>query len=110
MIEPKFKRDPQQTWWVQRARCRDEDPELFFPVGTSPTAIEQTRRAIEICRRCPVRVECLEWSLDTCQDAGVWGGFGEEDRRQVRRARRRGAIARTPVPGEAAQDELLPVG
>jgi hypothetical protein len=28
----------------------------------------------------------------TCQDAGVWGGLGEEVRRDIRRARRRAAV------------------
>lgn len=93
MIEAKFKRDPSETWWIERARCIGEEPELFFPVGSTGTALEQTRRAIAICLECPVRAECLEWSLDTCQDAGVWGGMGEEDRREERRKRRREAAA-----------------
>ncbi len=93
MIEPTFKRDPSETWWIESSRCIGEDPELFFPVGTTGPAIEQAARAIEICNLCPVRAECLEWALDTCQDAGVWGGLGEEDRREIRRARRREAAA-----------------
>jgi WhiB family redox-sensing transcriptional regulator len=36
-----------------------------------------------------VRFPCLEWSLVTFQDAGVWGGLDEEERRQIRRLRRR---------------------
>ncbi len=88
MIEPRFKRDPAQTWWVERARCVNEDPDLFFPVGSRRPALEQTRRAIAVCRGCPVRAECLEWSLETCQDAGVWGGLDEQERRQLRRERR----------------------
>jgi WhiB family redox-sensing transcriptional regulator len=89
MIEPSFKQDPEETRWIHLARCTDEDPELFFPVGSSPPALDQTERAIAVCRECPVQAECLEWSLDTCQDAGVWGGVGEEERREIRRQRRR---------------------
>jgi len=84
--------------WRHRAACRDEDPELFFPIGTSPPAAEQTERAKRICRACPVRVECLEWSLVTYQDAGVWGGLDEEQRREIRRARRRGEVPRELEP------------
>jgi WhiB family redox-sensing transcriptional regulator len=40
-----------------------------------------------------VRSDCLEWSLATFQDAGVWGGLDEEERRVIRRARRREAMA-----------------
>ena len=77
--------------WIERASCLDQDPDLFFPVGTTGPAVEQTARAKAVCRRCSVRRECLAWALDTCQDAGVWGGLGEEDRREIRRARRRAA-------------------
>lgn len=108
MIEPTFKRDPSETRWIESARCIGEDPELFFPVGTSGQALEQTATAIEICRRCSVLAECLEWALDTCQDAGVWGGLGEEDRREIRRARRRAAAAAAATG--LSDDELVGVG
>jgi WhiB family redox-sensing transcriptional regulator len=104
MIEPRFKHDPDEMWWIERARCIDEDPELFFPIGSAPPSAEQTARAIEVCRSCDVRAECLAWALDTCQDAGVWGGLGEEERREMRRARRR-AAALAPAP-----DALATVG
>ena len=79
--------------WVQRARCKDEDPELFFPIGTSGPAAEQIERAKTVCTTCAVRSECLEWALTTGQDAGVWGGTSEEERRALRRARRRERVA-----------------
>lgn len=78
---------------MPRARCVGEDPELFFPVGTSEPAIAQLAEAKAVCRGCPVMDDCLEWSLATCQDAGVWGGLDEEQRREIRRTRRRHAIA-----------------
>ena len=78
--------------WLHRARCKDEDPELFFPVGTSGPAAVQTEFAKAICMRCEVRTECLEWAMATGQDSGVWGGLSEEERRGLRRARRRGEI------------------
>lgn len=84
--------------WVQRARCKDEDPELFFPIGTTGPAAEQIERARAVCQGCPVRGECLEWALATGQDAGVWGATSEDERRAMRRARRREA-ARVPVAG-----------
>jgi len=79
--------------WIERGACLGEDPDLFFPVGTTAPAVEQTRRAIAVCGRCPVRIDCLRWALDTSQDAGVWGGLDEESRRDIRRARRRAAAA-----------------
>ena len=91
MIEPKFRRDPRESAWIERARCIGEDPELFFPVGSSAPAIAQTARAKAVCRQCPGIEACLAWALDTCQDAGVWGGLDEEERRVIRRARRHAA-------------------
>lgn len=76
--------------WVHYARCRDEDPELFFPVGTTGPAAVQIDAAKLVCLECDVRMECLEWAMATAQDAGVWGGLSEDERRALRRARRRG--------------------
>jgi WhiB family redox-sensing transcriptional regulator len=77
--------------WVHRARCKDEDPELFFPVGTTGPAADQIDAAKAICMQCEVRGQCLEWAMATGQDAGVWGGLSEEERRALRRTRGREA-------------------
>ncbi|MGH3775594.1 MAG: WhiB family transcriptional regulator [Pseudonocardiaceae bacterium] len=71
--------------WRHHAACRDEDPELFFPVGTSGPALLQIAEAKTVCRRCPVNVECLNWALTSGQDAGVWGGMSEDERRALKR-------------------------
>jgi WhiB family redox-sensing transcriptional regulator len=80
--------------WVHRAQCKDEDPELFFPIGNTGPAALQIASAKAVCAQCDVRMECLEWSMTTGQDAGVWGGLSEEERRALRRARRRGEAGR----------------
>lgn len=79
--------------WRHLGLCTQEDPELFFPVGTGPEAIEQTRRAKTICERCPVREPCLEYAIATRQQNGVWGGQSEEELRRLirRQARARSA-------------------
>jgi WhiB family redox-sensing transcriptional regulator len=91
--------------WIQRASCLEEDPDLFFPVGTTGPAVDQTARAKAVCGGCVVRLECLAWALDTAQDAGVWGGLDEEERREIRRARRRAAAA----AAAAERDDLVTV-
>ena len=40
--------------WRHKAVCRDEDPELFFPVGNSGPALAQVAAAKKVCNRCPV--------------------------------------------------------
>ncbi|ALE72349.1 MULTISPECIES: WhiB family transcriptional regulator [Pseudonocardia] len=71
--------------WRHDAICRDEDPELFFPVGTSGPALMQIAEAKSVCRRCPVTESCLQWALESGQDAGVWGGMSEDERRALKR-------------------------
>lgn len=71
--------------WRSKAACRDEDPELFFPIGDTGPALVQIEEAKQVCRTCPVAVECLEWALETAQEAGVWGGTSEDERRLMRK-------------------------
>jgi len=71
--------------WRDSAACRDEDPELFFPVGTTGPAIVQIQAAKTVCRRCSVQEACLAWSLSSGQEAGVWGGLDEDERRSLKR-------------------------
>lgn len=78
--------------WRHRAACRNEDPELFFPIGTSGPALLQIEEAKAVCRRCPVSEQCLEWAIESGQDSGVWGGMSEDERRALKR---RGAQPRT---------------
>ncbi|MEY3640570.1 MAG: hypothetical protein RLZZ199_375, partial [Actinomycetota bacterium] len=39
----------------------------------------------ETCNQCTVKIECLQFAIDTNQDSGVWGGTSEEERRALRR-------------------------
>ena len=71
--------------WRHKAECRNEDPELFFPIGTSGPALLQIAEAKAVCHRCPVSAECLRWALDSGQDYGVWGGLTEDERRALKR-------------------------
>lgn len=75
--------------WRQSSACRDTDPELFFPVGTTGQAVEQIANAKAVCGQCLAQSECLQFALDTNQDSGVWGGSSEEERRAMRRLARR---------------------
>jgi WhiB family transcriptional regulator, redox-sensing transcriptional regulator len=82
--------------WRNEALCRDTDPDLFFPVGTTGPALAQIENAKAVCRQCPVQTACLEFALSTNQDTGIWGGTSEEERRKLRRAwvaRQRAAAA-----------------
>ncbi len=71
--------------WRHRSLCRDVDPELFFPIGTTGPAALQVAEAKTVCQRCTVIEDCLTWALETGQDAGVWGGTSEDERRALKR-------------------------
>lgn len=71
--------------WREHSACRDTDPDLFFPVGTTGPAIEQIETAKAVCRACDVQKDCLDFALTTNQDSGIWGGTSEEERRAIRR-------------------------
>ena len=85
------------TDWRELSACRDSEPDLFFPVGTTGPAVQQIERAKQICSACPVSEECLQYALESNQEAGVWGGYQEDDRRRLRKRwlaeRRRRAMA-----------------
>lgn len=70
--------------WRDSAACHGQDPELWFPIGTSGPALVQTDQAKAVCARCPSRQACLDWALDTGQHAGVWGGLSEDERWRLR--------------------------
>ena len=71
--------------WRRHSLCRDTDPDLFFPVGTTGAALIQIEEAKAVGRTCPVIDTCLKWALETGQDAGVWGGLSEDERRALKR-------------------------
>lgn len=71
--------------WRKVALCKDTDPELFFPVGSTGQALHQISRAKTVCEECVVKRECLEFAIETNQDCGIWGGTSEEERRDIRR-------------------------
>lgn len=87
------KAEPAPRDWRHRAACLDEDPELFFPIGSTVAAVAQIEKAKAVCARCPVLVECRTWALQNPRLAefGVFGGMSEDERRttQVRRRQRR---------------------
>ena len=72
--------------WRDLAACRDTDPDLFFPVGTTGPALDQIDAAKSVCMECEARVPCLEFALATNQESGVWGATAEEERRKLRTA------------------------
>lgn len=60
--------------------CAQSDPEQWFPEKG-----ESVKHVKAICRRCPIKTECLEYALDTNQIYGIWGGLSYKERLRLRR-------------------------
>lgn len=79
--------------WQDRARCRGQNTELFYPGGSvvdvGGAAKQQVTNARRFCRPCRVRRHCLLYalSLPLILDHGVWGGTSENQREEIRRGR-----------------------
>jgi len=66
--------------WRENAKCRDMDPDIFFPERG-----QSVDRAKAACEACVVREECCEFALRTNQKTGIWGGMSHRQRRAWRR-------------------------
>ncbi|MEU1800823.1 WhiB family transcriptional regulator [Streptomyces sp. NPDC019937] len=77
-------------WQIHGACADEEDPELFFPIGNTGPALLQIEEAKAVCRRCPVLEICGQWAIEQRIDHGVWGGWSEDERREILRRRGRG--------------------
>lgn len=73
------------TDWMDHGACRDEDPDLHFPIGeTSKADRRQITEAKQVCATCPVLEQCREFGMD--EPHGIWGGLSEQERREMRSA------------------------
>jgi WhiB family redox-sensing transcriptional regulator len=73
-----------ETWdWQRLAACRGRNSDMFFhPRAERGQAREErVERAKEICRGCPVIVECRHHALTVYEPYGIWGGLDESERR-----------------------------
>ena len=71
--------------WLDQAVCTGmapedgtKEPHPFYP-GKGHGA---TREAMIICRICPVRLDCLQFAIDTGDRHGILGGIPEVNRRR----------------------------
>lgn len=72
--------------------CEDEpekyDPTDWFPL---PTGIGKSARnrvpqhVAEACARCPVRLECLTYAIQTSVVEGIWAGHSHKTVRKIAR-------------------------
>ena len=72
--------------WLKQAKCRDMDTTMFFPEeGTQITGEIRGKQlaAIEICRTCPVMMQCRAYATQN-REIGIWGGSTFTQRQKIR--------------------------
>lgn len=105
---------PRSEWELESA-CRDEDPDLFFPVDYQPaTPIDALvvedepahpiPAAKAICDRCPVRADCLAFALIERIPWGTFGGMSAYERGLISKKK-----SRKHCPG-CGSDAIEPQG
>ena len=56
-----------------------------FLLETLDRQLHKLKKQKKVCNRCIVKEPCLAWALESGQDAGVWGGLSEDERRALKR-------------------------
>jgi len=104
VFSPEGDRVPHPDVWKHAAACRDADLSLFFGVDGERRTVRRARlaEALTFCGRCPVVVQCREWSMWSPEKTGVWGGLDtdakpddgsvENEWQRIRRSRQRRAL------------------
>lgn len=69
------------TSWTKQGLCLGKG-DLFYSIKK-----EDIAAAKAICKECPVQRDCLEFSLATREQYGVWGGLDEAERHSTIRRR-----------------------
>lgn len=84
------------TGWQDRAACTERTDLTWFPdaQGTSKSQMA----AIEVCRTCPVELDCLRYAVANGENYGIWGGMTTDQRTNLRRDRRRYAALNLEEP------------
>src|SRR6266704_2338209 len=62
--------------WTLEALCSSSDGDAWFPDTGGHATLAKA-----ICRKCPVRLECLDYAIDIGDVNGIWGALSYPERR-----------------------------
>jgi len=76
----------------EAVECR-ENPDLFFPEdwdydGTTGMSAKARKLAKQMCLRCPLKSQCLDYALEAKEMGGIWGGLTYRERLNIKEAHR----------------------
>lgn len=100
--------------WRSLGACRNLGPDMFFvdEVDTDDESfMAQVNAAKAVCdgaatgQPCPVRIQCLAYALENTIKYGVWGGWGEYERKRMRLAAGSGKAAAERLRASKRDDE-----
>lgn len=92
--------DPEWSWRYD-AKCADVDTDIFYPPRDRRLYKPIADQAKGICwgddgrPECPVRRECLWYSIEQEDTHGIWGGMSHRERSHLGRRYRRES---PPIP------------
>ncbi|MGG7101281.1 WhiB family transcriptional regulator [Rhodococcus sp. 24CO] len=74
--------------WRMLATCKSVDPAVFYSPGEERgrNRLAREQMAKQVCFRCPVIDDCLNFALETGEPHGVWGGTTPTERLALRRS------------------------
>ena len=65
--------------WMIDAACREHPPDDMFPAAKDKPG---QQHAIEVCRTCPVQLQCARYATRTGATHGIWAGEYRNDKRR----------------------------
>ena len=78
-IRGSFRFSEEDEAWRQKAACKGEPVDIWFPPVGGPS--EELKIAVSICSDCPVTKECKDYANKHDIEHGIWGGLGARRRR-----------------------------
>lgn len=89
---------PMPGEWTERALCKGSDLN-FYPSqpmrgGQSLELRAAVKACKELCRKCPVKADCLEHAVKY-DEPGLWAGTTRDKRRSLARGER--VVSRRPI-------------
>ena len=70
--------------WMKQGACTDPtiDPDWFFP-DTENNRDQEIKTALNMCVQCPVRINCLQYAIDSWPVHGIWGGLRNKQIKEI---------------------------
>lgn len=71
--------------FFEKARCKNYSTDIFYPEKYNQRKFPPKiyKSAKNICAKCPIQLQCLEYALENGEIFGVWGGKSPPERKTM---------------------------